>query len=123
MSSLFVPIIRGQLEEHDGPTIRFFGISLPEIALEGGGKSWLGGVIKPFGIGRKLPIPERLLCDPAAAAAAAALANGSASNLEVSNNIMTIIPIMPIFAVRINLFVVKVYNVCIVIILATVLLA
>jgi hypothetical protein len=73
-----------------------------------------------FGIGRKLPIPERLLCDPAAAAA---LANGSASNLEVSNNIMTIIPIMPIFAVRIKLFVVKVYNVCIVIILATVLLA
>src|SRR6266516_4176707 len=112
MSSLFVPIIGGQLVEHDGPTIRFFGISLLETALEGEGKSWLGGVIKPFGIGRKLPTPERLLCDPAA------LANGSASNLEVSNNIMTIILIMPIFAVAIDLFVVKVYNVCIVIILA-----
>jgi hypothetical protein len=87
-------------------------------ALEEREKFWLGGVIKSFGIGRKPPIPERLLCDPAAA-----LANGSASNLEVSNNIMTIIPIVPIFAVRIDLFVVKIYNVCIVIILATVLLA
>jgi hypothetical protein len=105
MSSLVVPIIVGQPLTHDGPTIIFFGISLPETALEGRGKFWLGGVIKPLGIGRKLPIPERLLCDPAAAA----LANGSA-NLEVSNNIMTTMPIMPNFSVRINLFLFKIDN-------------
>jgi hypothetical protein len=59
MSSLFVPIITGQPLTHDGPIIKFFGISLPEIALEGRGKSWLGGVIKSFGIGSLLPRPKR----------------------------------------------------------------
>ena len=48
MSSLVVPIIVGQPLTHDGPIIIFFGISLPETALEGRGKFWLGGVIKPL---------------------------------------------------------------------------
>jgi hypothetical protein len=59
MSSLFVPIICGQLLAQEGPVIRFFGMSLPEIALEGSGNFWLGGVIKSFGIDSLLPSPKR----------------------------------------------------------------
>ena len=53
-------------------------------------------MIRLSGIGRKLPIPERLLDLPACA-------NGTA-NLEVSNDMMTIIAIMPI---RVNLLLAK----------------
>ena len=87
MSSLFVPIIVGQLLTHDGPIIRFFGIPLPEIALEGRGNSWLGGVIKLFGILILLPSPKRLF---------PALAIGTSAKLEESINIKINTPIIPI---------------------------
>src|SRR5438067_1408174 len=98
MSSLFVPIIVGQLLTHDGPIIRFFGISLPEIALEGRGNSWLGGVIKSFGIGSLLPSPNLLLFFPPPA-----FANGNRIKLEERNSIKMI----SILSMPIGLMVIK----------------
>jgi len=89
MSSLLVPIIVGQLLTHDGPIIRFFGIPLLEIALEGSGSYLLGGVIKSFGIG-SLPSSPRLWLFPAA------FGIGTSAKLEESINIKINIPIMPI---------------------------
>jgi hypothetical protein len=102
MSSLFVPIIVGQLLTHDGPIIRFFGIPLFEIALEGRGKSWLGGVIKLFGILILLPSPKRLF---------PALAIGTSAKLEESINIKIRMPAIATGLIReVRLFLVELYN-------------